>query len=497
MRIATRLFLYVFTLVVLGAAVLGYVSVQDERHHLLAETRSKAWLLARALGSVLRYYHPADPTVGLEQLLAEIAPGDAETAPTLRFYDRDGDPLSLSCPECSVIPLPHRRLDPESLGEGGREEVLQVGSERFLSVAVPVRGEEGGFQGAVEVILPLGHIGVILSAVTRRFLLFTSAVAALLGAVILLIGRLNISLPIRRLKEASQRLGEGDLTLRIDKTGVADLDELIDDFNRMAEKLEDLSRKREAFYQEKLRLERGLRHADRLASVGQLTSGLAHEIGTPLNVIAGRAEQLLARLEPGDPARGPLEAIVRQTLRVTETIDRLLAFSRKSGRTFGRVRLGPLVEEAFSLARLRVKRGGSLVELDLSVSVETVVGDEDGLRQMLVNLMLNSLQAMEGGGRIRVDVSEAPDDPAGQVRIVYEDDGPGIAPELREKVFDPFFTTKDVGEGTGLGLYIVDSIVREHRGSIVVEEAPAGGARFVISLARDGGAPAGGEGARA
>ena len=368
-----------------------------------------------------------------------------------------------------------------------------MGTERYLSVVQPVRDPDGAFLGAVEVILPLRHIGVILSGVTRRFLLFTSAVAALLGVVIFLISRLNISLPIRRLKEASRRLGEGDLTLRIDKTGVADLDELVDEFNRMAARLEEQSRQREAFYREKLRLERGLRHAERLASVGQLTSGLAHEIGTPRNVIQGRAEQVLARLGPDDPNRRPLEAVVRQVRRITETIDRLLAFSRKSGRALGQVRLGDVAQEAFSLSRLRAKRNRSEVRLDVAAASDRLRGDETALRQMFVNLMLNSLQAMPGGGTIRVEIGEDPDAPAERLRVVYEDEGPGIPPEIREKVFDPFFTTKDVGEGTGLGLFIVANVVDEHGGSIRIEDAAGGGARFVITLARTGpdeGAPA-------
>ncbi len=482
MRIATRLFLYLFTLVVFAAAVLGYVSVRDERHHLFQEARSRAWLLARALASVVRYYHPLDPTVDLEHVLAEIA-FEGPSAPSLRFYDREGNRLDLACPECSDPPLPNRTLDPGALGRWGREEILQVGPQRYLSVVQPVTDPEGGFDGAVEVILPLRHIGRALSGVTRRFLLFTAAVAALLGVVIYLISRVNIALPIRRLVEGARKLGEGDLSLRLEKTGVVDLDELIDEFNRMAERLEDQARRREEEYQEKLRLERGLRHAEKLASVGQLTSGLAHELGTPLNVIQGRAEQLLARLPADDRARPGLEAIVRQARRITETIEALLAFSRKPDRGIRPVSLRALAEEAFALARLRVRRGREGVDLELSGTADAFVGDPDALRQMFVNLMLNSLQAMGGRGRIRVRTEPLE---GGGVRIAYEDTGPGIPEELRPRVFDPFFTTKDVGEGTGLGLYIVASIVEEHGGGVTVEAAPGGGARFVITLAGPG-----------
>ncbi|HEB74915.1 MAG TPA: HAMP domain-containing histidine kinase, partial [Nitrospirae bacterium] len=114
------------------------------------------------------------------------------------------------------------------------------------------------------------------------------------------------------------------------------------------------------------------------------------------------------------------------------------------------------------------------------LSVSSFFGDEDGLRQLFVNLMLNSLHAMRDGGRMTIRSSEELDDTRGFVVICFEDDGPGIPPELRPRVFDPFFTTKDVGEGTGLGLFIVANIVQEHGGTIEIDESREGGVRFIM-----------------
>ncbi len=480
MRIATRLFLYVFTLVVASAAVLGTVSVRDERTHLLEESRSKAWLLARTVTSVLRYFHPVDPTVGMERLVREIVPVDG-AAPYLRLYDRYGEPVNVTCPECAELPLPHRSLDPEEVGTG-REEQLQAGTARFLSVIVPVSGGGPGdpADGFVEVVLPLDHIGRILSGVTRRFLLFTALVAAVLGGVIFLIARVSLGVPIRRLKRASQQLGRGDLSLRIDPTGVADLDELIGEFNRMARHLEEQHAEREAAHNAKLELERSLRHAEKLASIGQLTSGLAHELGTPLNVIGGRVEHLLAKLPADDPSRPALESVVRQVEHIADILGQLLAFSRKGSEGFAPVDLDGVVRDAFSLCRLRSRRSRDAeVVLETDLAVDRLYGDAGALRQMFVNLMLNSFQAIRGGGTVRVATRPGRD---GEVDLVYDDDGPGIPEALRDRVFDPFFTTKDVGEGTGLGLYVVANVVAEHRGTVRVGERPGGGVRFAFSF---------------
>ena len=136
-----------------------------------------------------------------------------------------------------------------------------------------------------------------------------------------------------------------------------------------------------------------------------------------------------------------------------------------------------VINEAYSLCLLRSKRERNEITLDLDLD-DTIHGDVDALQQMFVNLLLNSFQAIKGSGLIKINSAmEAPN----VLKIVYEDNGPGIPVDQHERIFDPFFTTKQVGEGTGLGLYIVASIVEEHSGSIRIDKADIG-ARFVITL---------------
>ncbi len=484
MRISTRLFLYVLGFIVVFGVTVGYVSVRDERNHLLSESRSRAWLFARTVAAVLKHYHPLGPAVDMETILAEVASDDPATVPILRLYGPDGSPLTFTCESCQTLPpIPHPTIVPEELSPAGREATVTQGRDNYFQVLLPVLDADGSFQGAVEVILPLRYVGRATAAAVRRFLLFGSVGFAALGVVLLLLARWGIAAPLMRLQEAARGLGAGDLSLRLKPSGVADIDELIAELNRMAEGIEEQHLRREQDHRRRFDLERGLRHAEKLASIGQLTSGLAHELGTPLNVIGGRTEQILGRLAPDDPSRKPLEAVLHQTEHIAGILNRLLSFSRKGRGDFAEFDLCAVVREAFSLCRLRSKRAEGEVALSTNLDKTTLslAGDADAIGQLFVNLMLNSFQAMRGDGIVRVTASIGTDD---RVQIVYEDTGPGIPAEDRLRIFDPFFTTKEVGEGTGLGLYIVANIVEEHQGEIHAGEGPDGGARFVITLPR-------------
>lgn len=481
MRIATRTFLYLFSLIAVSSAILGYMSIQDERRHLLSNIRSDTRLMAQSLAALLRFYHPGDPGVNLNKLLEDIAPQSWNPPPMLRFYDRDGAPIGVACAHCNPLPLAQKRIDLHALTANGREDFFASGLEPYFSMIVPVKGFNARPQGALEVVLPLQQVNQTLAVTTRRFLLFTSVLAIGLGTLIILVVRWNITQPIQRLIEAARQLGAGDFRSRVKTSGVADLDRLTDELNRMAAQLEELDSKRDTFYQEKLQLEKGLRHAEKLASIGQLSSGLAHEIGTPLNVISGRAEYLLAKLDKEDSARKSLQTIVQQSENIARLIERLLAFSRKEEQAFAELSLRRPIEEAYTLCLLRAKRSRDEITLQLELAEERLIGDADALQHLFLNLILNSFQAIDGAGTIRISASAQEQD---LLEIIYEDSGPGIPETQRSRVFDPFYTTKQVGEGTGLGLFIVANIVEEHDGDIRVETAADGGARFLISLPR-------------
>ncbi len=484
MKISTRLFLYISTLLILTSIGFGYFSVRDERSHLMESTKMTARTLARTLAATFKYYHMEDQHQRLGELIHAVLPHDDHVENLLlNIYDRRGQRINLTFEHGADKQILRQVGEPGTLVRGIRERIIKTGGHEYFSVASPILDSEGAFQGTVEVLLSLDRVNATLAALMRKFIAFILFTSLLLGILIYLVSRWNITYPISKLKEASEKLGHGDLGLRIEKSGVKELDDLIEEFNRMAFNIERQNSRREALFREKINLERGLRHQDKLASIGQLTSGLAHEIGTPLNVISGRAEHLLQKKSADHPDVKNLKIIIRQADRIAATMRQMLAFSRKSLAKFATVSLARVLDEAFSLCRLKQRKDAPQVELELNLATDKLMADEDGLRQLFVNLMLNSFQAMENGGKIRIAGKEL-DGKQGTLRIIYEDNGPGIPADIADRIFDPFFTTKEVGEGTGLGLYMVASIIQEHQGRIELDGTMEHGVRFTIELPR-------------
>jgi two-component system, NtrC family, sensor kinase len=233
-----------------------------------------------------------------------------------------------------------------------------------------------------------------------------------------------------------------------------------------------------------------LRHADRLMIVGKLAAGLAHELGTPLNVITGRS-QIICDARPGDGELVPASArvIADQAAKMADILRQLLDFARHRPAQRTPLRLAGLVRKSVDLLQAMARKRG--VSLEMSAEVEPVVSvDPAQLQQALANLIVNAVDAMPRGGAVTIGVSQtivhAPADAGGIAtdcaRIDVADAGEGISPEALPHIFEPFFTTKDVGEGTGLGLSVTYGIVKEHKGWIEVTSEPGRGSRFSIFL---------------
>lgn len=484
MKISTRLFLYISALLILTSVGLGYISVRDERFHLMSEMRSQTRTLASILATTFKYYHMGDQRQRIGELIHAVMPqGQNVNNLLINIYGRQGQLMDFSFEHGIKHTSPHKSKELGEMLTGSREKLIKDGSFEYFSVIRPIRNNVGELQGAVEILFCLDQINNKLAGLIQKFIVFILLTASLLGVVIYLISRWSISLPIARLKETAEKLGHGDLGLRIEKSGVTELDDLTEEFNRMAYNIEQQHRKREQLFAEKINLEKTLRHTDKLASIGQLASGLAHEIGTPLNVISGRAEHLLHKLAADHPGTRNLQTIIRQSERITKTMQQLLAFSRKPAAHFNEVCLEKIIKEAFSLCQLKQRSSHPQIKIELDLLEENMMADDDGLRQLFVNLMLNSFHVLQTGGTIRV-TSTADRQNTEEIIITYEDNGPGIGPDTRERIFDPFFTTKDVGEGTGLGLYMVTNIVQEHQGRIALDAGFDPGVRFIIHFPR-------------
>jgi len=237
-------------------------------------------------------------------------------------------------------------------------------------------------------------------------------------------------------------------------------------------------------HSEKRELSRRAQMAEKLAAVGTMTAGLSHEIRNPLNAAALQLsvlERRVQKLPQGEraPLLEPLHLVRDEIRRLDHILEDFLQFARPREFRAHQLKVIPVLDRVLDLLEGAAQQRGVQV-LRSFKPVPSVAGDEERLRQVVMNLALNALEAVHEGGWLRVSCQPA-EDPE-QVEILVDDCGPGIPAEIRERIFEPFFTTK--AKGSGLGLPIVHAIVTQHGGTITVEEAPEGGARFALRIPR-------------
>ncbi len=221
-----------------------------------------------------------------------------------------------------------------------------------------------------------------------------------------------------------------------------------------------------------------LLRAEKLATVGGIAAGIAHEVGTPLGVMRGRAELLVQRLGPGHPQGESARVIVEEIDRISRTIRELLDFSRTSREVGGAVVLAEVAQEVADLLSFEARKRKLSVGVEVPAALPALAANRDQLKQVLVNLVLNALHASAPGGRVTIRAEAR----SGGVCVLdVVDQGAGIPADLRHRVFDPFYTTKKRGKGTGLGLAVALQIVRNHGGEIDLESAVGRGTRVRVT----------------
>ncbi len=227
-----------------------------------------------------------------------------------------------------------------------------------------------------------------------------------------------------------------------------------------------------------------LMQAEKIASLGQLAAGVAHEINNPLAGILIYAEIIQGQLGPAVSIRSDVEEIIAQTLRCKQIVTRLLEFSRQSLGQRALFDVGDIIHRCVELVGHQALFHDIAVTEDYQAEMRQVLGDPGEIQQVFMNLLLNAADAMDGQGRIKITAREEEDE--GGVRVWFADTGCGIPESIRDKIFEPFFTTKDPGKGTGLGLSIVYGVIQRHGGMIEVHCPPEGGTTFVIFLPFEG-----------
>jgi signal transduction histidine kinase len=320
--------------------------------------------------------------------------------------------------------------------------------------------------------------------------LATLAIALVSGLIAILLGTRFVGRPLKQVRDKARRLGAGDFAGRLDLRQHDEIGELAEEMNVLGDRLADATRRLAEEHEAKIDALEQLRHTDRLATVGQLASGIAHELGTPLSVVSARAAMMASDAAAEGESKANARVIVEQAGRMTDIIRQLLDFARRRGAQMTVTDLRRIVERTLDL--LSTVARTRHVTLALEAPAEPMLAriDQGQIQQALTNVILNGIQAMPRGGRLTISVGvqrARPPAERGGVESEYlcvtvADEGDGIPAESLPRIFEPFYTTKDVGEGTGLGLSVAYGIVTEHGGWIEVESTPGAGSRFRILL---------------
>ena len=389
----------------------------------------------------------------------------------------------------------------------GAETQRKRGGTPAISFVRPLFDSNGAVIGAIHVLHAESFIDEAMRESRDWNVTLTVIMIAATSIVVIVVARAGIDRPVADLVNRFRAVGSGDLSSRVPLRRGDEFGELGREFEGMVTQLEDARRSLLAEQEERRRVEEHLRRSERLASVGRLAAGLAHEIGTPLNVIGGRAEALQRRLGGNETTGRSLAIITAQIERISRIVRSLLDFARGSTPRLAPTSVVDVVRGVLDLMEHRIDRGGVRVALEVEPDLPRVRADADQLQQVFLNLASNALDAMPDGGSLTIHAgraaapptlagSPAPpgapgsNPPPGFVAISMADTGTGIRVEHQGRVFDPFFTTKDVGQGTGLGLSVSYGIVRDHGGALELDSLPGAGSRFTVYLPIDGPRPA-------
>ncbi|HEY6178988.1 MAG TPA: ATP-binding protein [Kofleriaceae bacterium] len=363
----------------------------------------------------------------------------------------------------------------------------------FYDLPIRAASERGepDIVGMLEIARPADAIDATSDDLWR----IAGMLALVVGITTVMVGVFAMRLvtrPITKLVSGIDDVAKGDLSHVILSERDDEIGALATRFNEMTFSLRESRGETQRQNEAKLALEQRLGQTEKLATLGQLAAEIAHEVGTPLNVIAGRARSIQRKVKDPEAVEKNSEIIAEQTARITRIIQRLLDFTRRKVGIAppAEVSVNDLAQSTIELLAGQFASARVKVRLERTAQPARVAGDPDRLQQVLINLLLNALQAMPDGGSIVLETSTVRRTRPGLegsaeqdfVTVAVADTGIGIPAEIRDRIFDPFYTTKEGRGGTGLGLAVVSGIVKEHDGWIEVDDNAGGGTVFRVFL---------------
>lgn len=465
-------------LVLLGGG--GMWQVRAEERDLRTAVERELRLLGRSLQVAFENALRDRQREDVEETLRELERIDP--AVDIFVYDHDGALLAAST---GAVPRTGARLGAATPAE---VRFFDAGDPPTVALRLPLHIARGQPPATLVLVQPLTGMRADLAATRQRIVLSAAAFVLVVFVVALAASRLWVGAPLGRMIARMRRVRAGDLSTSSSprRRSRDEIGATLDEFDALVGDLAEARERLERQEEERRELELALREMDKLATVGQLAAGLAHEIGSPLQVLDGRVAALAAKADdPGETRR--LARILReQTQRITRIVSRLTDLARRRTAPSRLLDPAPPVRAVVELLRGEARRRGIELSLEPGEGVPLLYGDPDSLQQIALNLVHNALDATDRGGSVRVRLRPTrlprpAGDPVRGIELQVSDDGRGMSERERERAFEPFFTTR-APSGSGLGLAVVKGIVDDYRGRIRIETEPGRGATFVVDL---------------
>ncbi len=449
-------------------AVWAYHAERDDlRTSAMTEIRIIGQSLETSLGNALRDRQRADVDETLTTLEA--------LAPTLDIHIHDPSGAAMAHSRGAVIDEPIEQLLMRIAMSRAELVVFDPPDNPLrLILAAPLLDDDGALLGMMAIARPIDDLIGDLRRTRARLVLVVIAFLIATVAAGLVLGTIHVTRPITRLLEGVRHVRFGDFRSPVTAVRDDEIGQLVKEFNAMIDALAESRARTEHETEARAGLERGLQRVDKLVTIGQLSAGLAHEIGSPLQVLAGRSAALVGHADP--EVRRQAEVLVAQCDRITRVIDQLLSFGRRKPSAVGRCDLVVPVRDVIELLTGEAHRRHVVLTLEIDHGSHEIAGDSDQLQQVALNLVRNALTATPAGGTIAVRIDSVDD----TVRLCVRDSGVGMDRDTQARVFEPFFTTRASDGGTGLGLAVVRTIANEHHARIDLHSEPGRGAEFIV-----------------
>jgi len=484
MSVIYKLTFSLFALSLLVFGIYGTYQLRTEAENLRDDVEQETRLLAHSLlvsiENALRDQQPED----VQELLQQIE----RLRPSVDVRVYLPDDMIRSGAESLNWP---QEVE-QSLSRAARERAITefyfpADEPDFLVLSLPFNEASTALPGNLAVVRSLQKMKADLNKTKTSILLSFFSFILFTSLLCFVLGHVYISRPLRELRQAMlafRKSTEPPAPLPV--TGADELASVRQEFNRMTAELFSAYRRLDAETQQRRQLQRALQNADKMITIGQLSAGLAHEIGSPLQILNGRARALAKHGEDPEEVRRIAGILVDQTDRITRIVQRLLEFAPRHSAEAAPCNVIQAVAEVIDMLGFEARRQGVSMTYAHPDTLPLLLINKDGIQQIVLNLLSNALAAIIDGGSIAIDLSQGSivyaDNEIAALRLTVSDTGTGIAAEHLPHLFEPYFTTRGKQGGTGLGLAVVKTLVTEMGGSVVAETEYGRGSRFIIHL---------------